>query len=83
MEIFELINFLTKGGWVGVLAFMGWLVFRMEKKIDMFEKSMQEVKENAMHKEDYYRDMAELWHEVRDLRLDIKEMMKYLMEKKQ
>lgn len=77
-----LIDAISKGGWLAVAVFLAWFIFRIEKRIDTFEKVIQEMKENSICKGDYYRDMAELWKEVRDLRIDIKEIMKYLMEKK-
>jgi len=89
MEI-GIISFLFQGGWVAGIAFLLYLLLRLEKRFGSFEDKMKKLEEKLeafqkemVSKEEYYRDVSGWRCELNRLISKLEELQKYGVTKEE
>ena len=58
MEYVALFKVIQEGGWIAIVAVLGFLIYRLDRRLEKLETKLDILKEDMVSKEEYYRDIS-------------------------
>ena len=77
MEYVALFKVIEQGGWIAIVALLGFLIYRQDKRLEKIEAKLDFLKEDMVSRDDHYRDVSGWREELKAL--DAKQEQRFLM----
>ena len=77
MEYVALFKVIQEGGWVAIVAILGFLIYRQDKRLEKIEAKLDFLKDDMVSRDDHYRDVSGWREELKAL--DAKLEQRFLM----
>lgn len=76
----KVIQIIGNGGWMAVGVFLGYLLKKLEKRVERLEEKMDAMHDEFITKEDHYRDISGWRGEIHKVDTKIDRLMEKLLE---
>lgn len=76
----RLIQIIGNGGWMAVGVVLGYLMRKLERRVEKLEEKIDAMHEEFITKEDHYRDISGWRGEIHKLDTKIDRLMEKLLE---
>ena len=76
----RLVQILGNGGWMAVGVVLGYLMKKLERRVERLEEKMDAMHDEFITKEDHYRDISGWRGEIHKVDTKIDRLMEKLLE---
>ena len=73
---------ISEGGWIAIGMLLGYLLHRLEKRVEKMENKLDAMQDEFITKEDHYRDISGWRGEIHRLEDKIERLIEKVLEAK-